>query len=281
MNVPFVIGRLYDGAGQHDLANAVHLVGAETSPMRPMAVVRLASNLDAMGESRGRRSGGSATSSSPTRRTSTPCRRWPTCSAPTNNMPPRSRTTRAFSPSPAARPRPTGDTTTCAASLCERSNQLPLAETDFKRALVLNPDQPSVLNYLGYTWVDKGMHLTEALAMIPKAVAGSPNDGYIIDPARGWAYFRLGRFDDAVTELERAVKLKPNDPEINDHLGDACWRVGRKRATFQWNIATSVDTEGNVKARVAPSSRTASTMRPPPSDSAPVDASSSSAPASN
>ncbi len=120
------------------------------------------------------------------------------------------------------------------------------------RRSTLNPDQPQVLNYLGYSWVDQGMNLDRALEMIQKAVAASPNDGYIID-SLGWAYYRLGRYDEAVTQLEQAVKLRPNDPEINDHLGDAYWRVGRKlEARFQWNVAASVDEDGNVKARVAP-----------------------------
>ncbi|MBN9310218.1 tetratricopeptide repeat protein, partial [Devosia sp.] len=119
------------------------------------------------------------------------------------------------------------------------------------RALQLNPDQPQVLNYLGYSWVDQGVNLIPALDMIQKAVAAAPNDGYIID-SLGWAYYRLGRFDEAVQQLELAVQLRSTDPEINDHLGDAYWRAGRTlEAKFQWNIAASVDKEGNVKARVA------------------------------
>ena len=134
----------------------------------------------------------------------------------------------------------------------ERSDKFPLAEKDFLHALDLNPNQPQVLNYLGYSWVDKGMNLNKALDLIQKAVAASPNDGYIID-SLGWAYYRLGRYPDAVTQLEQAATLRPNDPEINDHLGDAYWKVGRKlEAKFQWNVAYSMDTEGNVKARVAP-----------------------------
>jgi len=280
MNVPFVIGQLYDGAGQHDLANAVYESVPETSPMRPMAVVRLASNLDAMGNrAEAIRRLGNIVVSDPQNLDAVQTladlqRADKQYAAAIENY------TRVLAITGGKAPAD-WQYYYMRGIAYERSNQLPLAETDFKQALVLNPDQPSVLNYLGYTWVDKGMHLTEALAMIQKAVAGSPNDGYIID-SLGWAYFRLGRFDDAVTELERAVKLKPNDPEINDHLGDAYWRVGRKlEATFQWNIATSVDTEGNVKARVAPKLRNGLDDAPPPSDSAPVDASSSSAPASN
>jgi tetratricopeptide (TPR) repeat protein len=105
--------------------------------------------------------------------------------------------------------------------------------------------------------------------MIQKAVTASPNDGYIID-SLGWAYFRLGRFNDAVTQLEQAVTLRPNDPEINDHLGDAYWRVGRHlEAHFQWNVAYSLDTEGNVKKRVEPKLKGGLDAAPKTGESAP------------
>ena len=126
------------------------------------------------------------------------------------------------------------------------------AEADFLKALDLNPTQPQVLNYLGYSWVDKGIHLQRALGMIEQAVRSNPSDGYIVD-SLGWAMFRLKKYDEAVRVLERAVQLNPNDPEINDHLGDAYWRVGRKtEARFQWNIASSVDEDGKVIQRVRP-----------------------------
>ncbi len=116
----------------------------------------------------------------------------------------------------------------------ERSNQWPKAEADMQKALALYPDQPLVLNYLGYSWVDKGMHLDQGMDMIRHAVEQRPDDGYIVD-SLGWAYFRTGNYDEAVKELERAVLLKPDDPTINDHLGDAYWRVGRTlEAHFQW-----------------------------------------------
>jgi len=119
----------------------------------------------------------------------------------------------------------------------ERSNQWPKAELDMKKALDLFPDQPLVLNYLGYSWVDKGMHLDEGMDMIRRAVEQRPDDGYIVD-SLGWAYFRTGNYDEAVKNLERAVLLKPDDPTINDHLGDAYWRVGRTlEAHFQWSQA--------------------------------------------
>jgi len=132
----------------------------------------------------------------------------------------------------------------------ERSKRWPEAEKDFQQALTNNPDQPQVLNYLGYSWVDRGENLDKALGMIKKAVDLRPNDGYIVD-SLGWAYFKLGRFDDAVDELERAVELKPEDSVINDHLGDALWKVGRKReATFQWNHARDLDPEPAEREKI-------------------------------
>lgn len=134
----------------------------------------------------------------------------------------------------------------------ERSNQWEKAEADFLKALELNPEQPYVLNYLGYSWVDQGLNLDEALEMIDRAIAMMPRDGYIID-SLGWAYYKLGRVDEAIVELERALRFLPNDPEINDHLGDAYWVAGREReAMFQWRIAIDVDETGTVTERAAP-----------------------------
>jgi tetratricopeptide (TPR) repeat protein len=122
----------------------------------------------------------------------------------------------------------------------ERSDQWPLAEADMQKALALYPDQPLVLNYLGYSWVDKGVHLDQGMDMIRKAVEQRPDDGYIVD-SLGWAYFRTGNYDEAVKNLERAVELKPEDPTINGHLGDAYWRVGRRlEAHFQWSQAVDL-----------------------------------------
>jgi len=125
----------------------------------------------------------------------------------------------------------------------ERSKQWPKAEADFKKALELFPDQPLVLNYLGYSWVDQGMNVPEAFKMLRYAVELRPTDGYIID-SLGWAYYRLGQYPEAVRELEKAIELKASDPVINDHLGDAYWRVGRKlEAQFQWNHARDLNPE--------------------------------------
>lgn len=119
----------------------------------------------------------------------------------------------------------------------ERSHQWPRAEADLRRALELEPEQPLVLNYLGYSWIDQGVHLDQALKMVERAVALRPNDGYIVD-SLGWAFFRLGNYVKATQNLERAIELVPEDPTINDHLGDAYWASGRHlEARFQWNRA--------------------------------------------
>ncbi|MES0810641.1 tetratricopeptide repeat protein [Roseibium sp. SCPC15] len=125
----------------------------------------------------------------------------------------------------------------------ERQGKWELAEEDFRKALELNENQPLVLNYLGYSLVDQGLKLDEALEMIKTAVELRPTDGYIVD-SLGWVYYRLGRYEDAVKELERAIELRPADPVINDHLGDAYWMVGRRNeARFQWNHARDLGPE--------------------------------------
>jgi len=125
----------------------------------------------------------------------------------------------------------------------ERSKQWPRAEADMQKSLELFPDQPLVLNYLGYSWVDQGLNLDEGMRMIQRAVEQRADDGYIVD-SLGWAYYRIGNFDEAVKHLERAVELKPEDPTINDHLGDAYWKVGRVlEARFQWSHARDLKPE--------------------------------------
>ena len=125
----------------------------------------------------------------------------------------------------------------------ERLKQWPKAEPNFRKALELFPNQPQVLNYLGYSWIDMNMNLEEGMEMIRKAVELRPSDGYIVD-SLGWAHYRLGEYEEAVRELERAVSLKPDDPVLNDHLGDAYWRAGRRlEATFQWSHARDMKPE--------------------------------------
>ncbi len=130
----------------------------------------------------------------------------------------------------------------------EREDRWPKAEADFRKALELQPDQPQVLNYLGYSMVEKQMNLDEALDLIQRAVDGQPNSGYIVD-SLGWVLYRLGRYDEAVVQMERAVELLPIDPVVNDHLGDVLWAVGRVReAEFQWSRALSLIGEESTDA---------------------------------
>lgn len=125
----------------------------------------------------------------------------------------------------------------------ERTKNWPKAEGDFQRALKLSPDQPSVLNYLGYSWVDQNKNLKLGMEHIRKAVRLRPDDGHIVD-SLGWAHYRLGNYREAVRYLERAVELMPQDPILNDHLGDAYWRVGRRReARFQWSQSLTLSPE--------------------------------------
>ena len=268
--IPIVIGQLYDGAGQHEIANALYDALPTSSLLKPMATVRVADNLDAMGDR-----------AEAIRRLSNIVATNPDDIDAISVLGDLLRADKQYTAS--------ADAYTKALTVTggkspgdwrfyyvrgiayERSDQFPLAEKDFLRALELNPDQPQVLNYLGYSWVDKGMNLDRALEMIEKAIEGSPNDGYIID-SLGWAYYRLGRFDEAVQKLEEAALLRPADPEINDHLGDAYWRVGRKlEATFQWKLAYAMDTEGNVKERIEPKLKGGLDAAPVTEDSAPVE----------
>jgi tetratricopeptide (TPR) repeat protein len=132
----------------------------------------------------------------------------------------------------------------------ERSRQWVKAEADFQRALKLAPDQPFVLNYLGYSWADMGQNLVQARAMIEKAVQRRPNDGAITD-SLGWVMLRQGEVTEAVKVLEHAVELDPEDPSINGHLGDAYWAAGRKlEATYQWRRALTFNPEPDDAAKL-------------------------------
>ncbi len=132
----------------------------------------------------------------------------------------------------------------------ERAKNWPAAEADMLMALKLSPDQSSVLNYLGYSWIDQDRRIPEAIAMLEKARTLSPYDGYIVDSV-GWAYYRNGRYQDAAKTLLDAVLLVPGDPTINEHLGDAYWKVGRKLdARFQWNHALADGPDDAQKAKL-------------------------------
>ncbi|HDL16576.1 MAG TPA: tetratricopeptide repeat protein, partial [Rhizobiales bacterium] len=132
----------------------------------------------------------------------------------------------------------------------ERLKNWPGAEADLKMALKLSPDQPLVLNYLGYSWVDQGVNLKRAMDLIRKAVKLKPNDGYFVD-SLGWAHYRLGNFQKAVQHLEHSVELRPDDPVINDHLGDAYWRVKRfLEAKYQWSQALTLEPEPEDEVKI-------------------------------
>lgn len=132
----------------------------------------------------------------------------------------------------------------------ERSKQWDKAEADMLKALELQPDQPSVLNYLGYSWVDMHRNIEQATRMIERAVSLRPNDGAIVD-SLGWALYRQGRYHDAVAQLERAVELRGGDAVITDHLGDAYWRVGRhEEARFQWRRALGLKPDQEMQLQL-------------------------------
>ncbi|MCC6890064.1 MAG: tetratricopeptide repeat protein [Hyphomicrobiales bacterium] len=150
----------------------------------------------------------------------------------------------------------------------ERSKQWPKAEIDMKRALELSPDQPLVLNYLGYSWVDQGVNLDEGMRMIRRAVEQRTDDGYIVD-SLGWAYYRMGDYENAVKYLEQAVELRPEDPTINDHLGDAYWRIGRRlEARFQWTHARDLKPEPEDLEKILEKLKSGLPDDPPPTTSA-------------
>jgi tetratricopeptide (TPR) repeat protein len=142
----------------------------------------------------------------------------------------------------------------------EKLNRWAEAEADLQAALKLRPDEPELLNYLGYSWIDRGVHLKEAMAMVEKAVAANPRSGAMVD-SLGWAYFKLGDYKQAVEKLEQAVELEAGDPDVNDHLGDAYWKVGRRdEALFQWRrVLTLKPTD---KARAAIEAKLASPQGP-------------------
>src|SRR6185312_7593189 len=130
----------------------------------------------------------------------------------------------------------------------ERLNRWPEAQADLQAALKQKPDEPELLNYLGYSWIDRGEHLAEARKMIEKAVAADPRSGVMVD-SLGWAFYRMGDYKQAVEKLEEAVELEAGDPEINNHLGDAYWKVGRRdEAQFQWRRVLTLKPDAKIKA---------------------------------
>ena len=132
----------------------------------------------------------------------------------------------------------------------ERQHGWQQAESDLLRARNLSNDQPFVLNYLGYSWIDNGVNLPEALKMIKKAVEQEPRNGFFVD-SLGWAFYRLAQYRTAVRFLEKATELEPDDPEIIDHLGDALWQTGRHfEARYQWLRALGLEDEESKKPAI-------------------------------
>jgi tetratricopeptide (TPR) repeat protein len=132
----------------------------------------------------------------------------------------------------------------------ERSAKWPAAEADLKKALDLNPNEPEIMNYLGYSWIDRGENLNEGLALIKNAVEKNPQSGAMVD-SLGWAYYRLGDFKRAAELLEQAVQMEAADPDVNNHLGDAYWRVGRKvEAQYQWSRVLTLTPTLKMKSEV-------------------------------
>ena len=128
----------------------------------------------------------------------------------------------------------------------ERSGDFDRAEADFLAAIEIRPDQPGLLNYLGYSWIDRNENLERGLELIQQAVDLAPEDGYIQD-SLAWAYYRMGRYAEAVAPMEKAVLSMASDPVINDHLGDIYWMVGRQReAEVQWRRALSLNPDATT-----------------------------------
>ena len=132
----------------------------------------------------------------------------------------------------------------------EASNRWPDAERDLQTALKAQPDEPELLNFLGYSWIDRGVKLPQALAMVQRAVSFQPDSGAMLD-SLGWAYYRMGDFKQAVEKLESAVELEPSDPDVNNHLGDAYWHVDRKiEAQYQWRRVLTLEPSAKLKAEI-------------------------------
>ena len=135
-------------------------------------------------------------------------------------------------------------------SCYERLGHWESAEADLKKALELKPDQPDVLNYLAYGWLERNQNLAQAREMIQKAFKARPDDAEIVD-SMGWALYLEGDYANATRYLEKAVELLPSDPTVNDHLGDVYWRVGRKtEARFQWERSLTFSPDEKLYQRL-------------------------------
>ena len=129
----------------------------------------------------------------------------------------------------------------------ERIDNWKKAEADLKMAMKLQPNDPYVINYLAYSWLDRNINIEMALDLLEKAVELEPSDGYILD-SLGWAYYLSNSIEQSIYFLEKAVSFLPNDPTLNDHLGDAYWKSGRyEEAQSQWKRVLIIDPEFKTK----------------------------------
>jgi tetratricopeptide (TPR) repeat protein len=132
----------------------------------------------------------------------------------------------------------------------EALDRIPEAEAELWAAVQGAPNEPDMLNYLGYLWVDRDLRVEQGAEMIQRAFAADPENGNIQDSV-GWAQYRRGLYDEAVETLEQAIDKEPGNAEINDHLGDAYWRVGRRReAEWMWNRVLVLDPDAERRAEV-------------------------------
>ena len=247
--IDLVYAQILDSVGQHEAANAIYDRLPGNSPLKPMATVRVAENLDALGdpEEAMRRLGNIVTTNPDDLEALSVLgdlqRAAKKYAEATETY------TKALGVSGGESPADWRFYYVRGISF-ERDKQWPKAEADFQKALKLNPDQPQVLNYLGYSLVDQGRKLDEALGMIKRAVLMRPDNGAILD-SLGWAYYRLGRYQDALLPMEQASLRMAVDATVTDHLGDVYWAVGRKReAEYQWRRALSYGPDDKLAARL-------------------------------
>ena len=133
----------------------------------------------------------------------------------------------------------------------ERIGEWDKAEKDLLLSLEIDPDQAYVINYLAYSWIEKGVKIQKSLEMLKKANKLRSNDPYITD-SLGWALFKLERYKESKDYLQLAVKLMPGDPIVNDHYGDVLWKNGKEiQARYYWNYVLSLEeTEDKLKKSI-------------------------------
>ena len=133
----------------------------------------------------------------------------------------------------------------------ERIGDWEKAERDLLSSLEVNPNQAYVINYLAYSWIEKGLNIEKSLEMLEKANSLKSNDPYITD-SLGWALYKLKRYDESKEYLQTAVRLMPGDPIVNDHYGDVLWKKGQKiQARYYWKYVLKLEkTEKDLKKKI-------------------------------